>query len=88
MKNILFLVQKRAFKVFKKELNHDIYSSKKLLEKCFFSNIKSIVFEKESFEYSSLYDTHIGFWFDFSSLNLGYCFNSFKLCIHCGMVFF
>ena len=69
--------------MFKKELNHDLYSSKKLLEKCFSYNFKVISFEGKISEDFSLYGTHIGFWFKCDVFKLNY----FKLCIHCGMSF-
>lgn len=71
-------MQKRAFKIFNKELNNDMYSSKKLLEKCFLNNIKSVHLEKKKLQDFSLYSTHIGFWFKY---------NFSKFCIHCGMLF-
>ncbi len=65
----LFFVQKRAFKIFNNEAKQDVYSTKKLLKKCFsMSKLSNIGFREISF--SSLpYYGHVTFWIDYLSLN-------------------
>lgn len=79
----LFFIQKRAFKVFKKESKHDLYSVKKLIKKCFFTvRDNDKILEKNK---SNGYNRHVFFWFvgrlSFQKDSLRDLF----LCIHCGM---
>ena len=74
----MFLVQRRAFKVFNKEVSNDLYSSKKLLQKCFFFDKKANNFYQSMPENFSLYSTHIGFWSEFTNFKSNYylCFTN------------
>lgn len=71
-----FSVKKRALKVFSKESKQDFYSSKRLVDKCFFL-INS--FGSASFDlHSKILTPYFG--------HLIFCIDYFKfLCIHCGV---
>nr|AKL78973.1 ycf13 [Euglena viridis] len=82
----LFFVKKRAFKIFNSESKQDYYSTKTLLDFCFYTISSS---DKIYFSNSFLilpYYGHLTFWtaFFYNRFNMkSKCF-----CVHCGMNFF
>jgi len=84
----LFFVQRRAFKIFNKESKQDLYSTKKLIRKCF--SFTSAVLEDKIVN-SLPYYGHVTFWIDFLNFyNISFIKKHFKLpsdhyfCIFCG----
>nr|YP_007317170.1 putative reverse transcriptase maturase [Monomorphina aenigmatica]AFZ88770.1 putative reverse transcriptase maturase [Monomorphina aenigmatica] len=77
----LFFIQKRAFKVFKKESKHDLYSVKKLIKKCFFL-VKD---NHRSLDRNNVDTHHIFFWFLGEISFRKDILKEIFLCIHCGM---
>nr|YP_009145435.1 ycf13 [Monomorphina parapyrum]AKL78909.1 ycf13 [Monomorphina parapyrum] len=73
----LFFVQKRAFKIFRKESKNDSYSAKSLIKKCFF--VMNTTSGNLSDLSISTYAGHVCFWLYFSPFKKSY------FCIHCGM---
>lgn len=73
----LFFLKKHAFKVFSKESRQDFYSSKRLLDRCFFiiNSYDKHKFNLETFSFLSY--SHMSF-----GLNI---LKRFFQCIHCGM---
>lgn len=82
----LFFVKKRAFKIFNKESKQDYYSTKNLLDSCFYivSSLDKVYFSSSFFLLP--YYGHVTFWtvlFYNRFPSKSECF-----CIHCGMNFF
>lgn len=85
----LFFLKKRAFKIFNKETKQDSYSTKRLLNKCFYDlgiNKKDItlsgVIKSPFYGHSTFWVSSFYFTFISSSKNKGIYF-----CVHCGMNF-
>lgn len=74
----LYFIKKRMLKIFCKESKQDFYSSKRLVEKCFFflSNFSSFIVTDSLF-----FNNHL--FFDFQKLKK-WGFNKYS-CVHCGM---
>lgn len=74
----LYFLKRRMLKTFCKEAKQDFYSSKRLVEKCFFflSNANNLLSNESSF-----FNNHL--FFDFQKLTKLH-FNTYN-CIHCGM---
>lgn len=84
----LFLIKKRAFKIFSKESRQDFYSTKRLLDKCFYilSDSDKIFYDFEKLK--SPYFGHLTFRLNFkknSFFNSNSMKNKIYLCFHCGM---
>lgn len=83
----LFFIQRRAFKMFKKETSQDMYSSKRILEKLFLplkyskKDIKRFYLKKG---FISLSKSHLCFLYQFKFFP-NVQFN--LICVHCGMMF-
>nr|YP_007517001.1 ycf13 [Euglena viridis]AEY70774.1 ycf13 [Euglena viridis] len=79
----LFFVKKRAFKIFNKESKQDYYSTKTLLDRCFYivSSSDKVNF-LNTFSISPYYG-HMIFWI--SSNHNRFDLKSEIFCIHCGM---
>jgi hypothetical protein len=74
----LFSIKKRTLNIFNKESKQDFYSSKRLVEKCFFySNyFEQSIFEKEVKKATPFFGHFV------------FCIDSYKfLCVHCGVDF-
>nr|YP_010700263.1 group II intron reverse transcriptase/maturase mat1 [Euglena undulata]WCH63462.1 group II intron reverse transcriptase/maturase mat1 [Euglena undulata] len=80
----LFFIKKRAFKAFNSESKQDFYSTKRLLDKCFYvlTDLDKKVLDPK-FMVSSCYG-HMTFWFGTKSLDNNTACSSY-FCIHCGM---
>lgn len=82
----LFLIRKRAFKVFAKESKQDIYSVKKLLVKSFLSSSVKLIDNQDT---SSLYYGHFVLKGEYILQKNKYFLNFITIkssfCIHCGM---
>lgn len=80
----LFILKRRAFKVFNKEVKQDRYSCKRLVDKAFpnSKNLQNISYEKKS-----LYSNHVFFYVKNSTFedkqNKKYVKKLF--CLHCGL---
>jgi RNA-directed DNA polymerase len=77
----LFFVQKRAFKIFRKESKNDSYSAKNLIKKCFSITKQNDTQQSNVYSRNATYAGHICFSQTMSSLE------KFYFCVHCGMKF-
>lgn len=81
----LFFIKKRAFKAFSKESRQDFYSSKRLLNKCFYMGGLNLNVFLSPGSFSSCYG-HVSFCFSFRKEDLvGSNENKNFFCIHCGV---
>lgn len=80
----LFFIKRRTFKAFNSESKQDFYSTKRLLDKCFYvlTDLDKKVLDPKLMV-SSCYG-HMTFWFSIKSPNSN-VYHSSYFCVHCGM---